>query len=208
MGIRSSGLLSHRRIRAWHYTRLCDHEIDNIRQRGIKPSTLDLLRHRLDQMVMHGYFSKRTRTILFDFSPLHSEGFGRRSGMFWVTSRPIRVEESDVEYLLRYWGGEATYWLHIDKESDVRSLLSSTGQPRVLEMCVPLSGNARLLNAAQSVLTTFGKTLGVHVRRFHIDLNVTRELPPDSIIRIHAADELEFRSLAQGYPASFDEDLE
>ena len=182
MGIRSSGLLSHRRIRAWHYTRLCDHEIDNIRQRGIKPSTLDLLRHRLDQMVMHGYFSNQTGDILFDSSPLHSEAFGLRSGMFWITSRPIRVDESDVKYLLRYWGGEVAYWQHIDKESDLRSLLSNTGQSRVLEMCISLSDNAGLLNAAQSVLTTFGKILGAHARHFHINLNVKRELPPDSII--------------------------
>jgi hypothetical protein len=48
-----------RTIRAWHYTRLLDAEVDVIRKIGLYPSTLEILRHRQQALVDAGILTGR-----------------------------------------------------------------------------------------------------------------------------------------------------
>jgi hypothetical protein len=61
-------------IRAWHYTRLTDDELENIRNNGIYPGTLDTLRQRIDAQAAKGLFSRADADALYDASPCHQAG--------------------------------------------------------------------------------------------------------------------------------------
>jgi hypothetical protein len=62
-------LMEVRTIRAWHYTRLTDAEVDVLRHGGIYPSSLDTIRSRLEAQVAAGAFSQEVADRLFADSP-------------------------------------------------------------------------------------------------------------------------------------------
>ncbi|NJM42720.1 MAG: hypothetical protein HC853_19280 [Anaerolineae bacterium] len=67
------GLMEARTIRAWHYTRLTDAEIDALRQGGIYPSSLDTIRARFAAQVAAGALTQEVADRLFADSPYQSD---------------------------------------------------------------------------------------------------------------------------------------
>lgn len=65
-------LMEVRTIRAWHYTRLTDAEVDVLRQGGIYPSSLDTIRSRFTAQVVAGEFSQEIADRLLAESPYQS----------------------------------------------------------------------------------------------------------------------------------------
>ena len=193
-----------RTIRAWHYTRLTDAEVDIIRSNGIYPSTLGTIRRRLDTQVAASVFSAEVADALFAASPLNfnSEQLKARSNKFWMTSHPRQViGDSGVSLLLGNWGGESVYfWL---RDAALKELVARTGVPRVLEMAVPLDATGRAYSAGRAVVATFGRTLGCNPDKEAFDLYSIRALGPEAVIAIHSEGEPHFAELGRGYPSGF-----
>jgi hypothetical protein len=188
-----------RTIRAWHYTRLTDAEIDKIRANGVHPSTLESLRLRLDAMVTAGLFTAETADALFAASPFH-EQLDVRSNRFWMTSHPLAIDDSSVTSLLGNWGGESVYfWL---QDAALQEMVASIGVPRVLEISVPLNATCRAYWAGQAVVSTFGRALGYRTDHA-FDLYCIRDLGPESVIAAHSEGGPAFTTLARGYPPEF-----
>jgi hypothetical protein len=191
-----------RTIRAWHYTRLIDAEVGALRRGGIYPSTLERIRQRLDAQVTADVFSAELADALFAASPFHHpEQCGPRSNKFWMTSQPVAIEGSGVELLLGNWGGEGVYfWL---QDAKLKELVAGIGKPRVLEMAVPLNATRHAYSAAEAIVATFGRTLGLAPYRKDFDLYVTCPLGPDALFAIHTEGEPRFTQIGKEYPASF-----
>jgi hypothetical protein len=97
-----------RTIRAWHYTRLTDTEVEAMRTTGINLSSLGAIRQRLDVQVAAREISADTADALYAASPFHDpEQIGPRSDKFWMTSHPVEIGDGRVTLLLGNWGGEA-----------------------------------------------------------------------------------------------------
>jgi hypothetical protein len=191
-----------RTIRAWHYTRLTDAEIDNIHANGIHLSTLGTLRQRHADAVAAGFLTKDEAEALFAKRPLH-QAQEVRSNRFFMTSHPVTVGDACVRALVGNWGGESTYhWLGDD--CALKSLVAVIGVPRVLEIVVPLSLTRHASRAADAVIATFGCMLGCNHPDFDgFDLYAARALRPDAVIAIHTQGEPNFAALGQGYPVAF-----
>lgn len=97
-------LMEARTIRAWHYARLTNEEVDVLRQGGIYPSSPDTFRLRFAAQVAAGTFSQEVADRLFADSPYQSDQFDSRSGKFWMVSHPYNVEYYGVTLLLESWG--------------------------------------------------------------------------------------------------------
>lgn len=97
-------LMEERTIRAWHYTRMTDAEVDALRHGGIYPSTLDNIRARFATQVAAGAFTEAVADPLFADSPYQSDQRGSRSNKFWMVSHPVDIEDGGVELLLESWG--------------------------------------------------------------------------------------------------------
>jgi hypothetical protein len=98
--------VAERTIRAWHYTRLTDAEVEVLRRDGVHLSTPESLRQRLDAIVAAGALSPKAVNELYARSPFHSDQHGGRVNRFWMTSHPIDVKDGGVEPLMKHWGGE------------------------------------------------------------------------------------------------------
>ena len=147
-----------RSIRAWHYTRLTDPEVDALRRDGIHLSTPASLRARLDALVAVGVLQAQVADSLYAKSPFHSDQMKARSNKFWMASHPIAIDDRGVEPLLARWGGEvASFWT---KDPALLAPLAAMGRPCVLELAVPLALTRHSHSAGQAVVATFGRSLG------------------------------------------------
>jgi hypothetical protein len=191
-----------RTIRAWHYTRLTDADVNIILRTGVNTSTLETIRRRLDAQVAASVFSAKTADALFAGSPFHhKEQSGARINKFWMTSHPLGSDDGGVMPLLGSWGGEAIYfWL---QDATLKKLVAGIGKPRVLELAVPLDATRHAYSAGQAVVATFGQTLGREPNMEAFDLYATRALGPEAVIAIHTEGQPDFGALAREYPAGF-----
>jgi hypothetical protein len=73
------GLLATRSIRAWHYTRMTDNEVEDLQRDGIYLSTPDTIRARFAAQVEAGAFTQAIAIQLFADSPFQSDQLKARS---------------------------------------------------------------------------------------------------------------------------------
>lgn len=190
-----------RTIRAWHYTRMTDAEVESLRRGGIYLSTLETIRRRFDAQVAAGVFSAEVADALFAASPFQGDQRRSRSDKFWMTSHPLDIEDGGVTLLLGNWGGESAYfWL---RDPALEALVARLGVPRVLEVAVPLDATRHAYSAGRAVVATFARTLGCKPEKEAFDLYTTRPLGPEAVLAIHSEGEADFATLARGYPLAF-----
>ena len=194
-------LMEARTIRAWHYTRMTDDEIDRLREQGIYPSSLENIRARFAAQVAAGEFSQEIAAKLFADSPYQSDQRESRSNKFWMASHPVEIEDGGVELLLESWGGEAAYFWQ--RDAALQDLLKRIGRPRVLEIAMPLVHSCQGYSAAEAVVASFGRTLGCRPDKHAFDLYSHQRLDPAHILGVHSEGEPNFGAMARGYPAGF-----
>jgi hypothetical protein len=193
-------ILQVRTIRAWHYTRLVDAEVNIIRETGVYPSTLKTLRRRLNAQVTAKAFSAADANTLYKASPFHEQE-NIRSGRFWMTSDPTAPDDGGVRLLLGNWGGEATYfWLEDER---LKKLVAVIGRARILEIAIPVSKTREWYSAGKAVVAAYARTLGCRPDRGAFDLYSTTSLEPAAVLAIHSEGDANFASMARGYPAGF-----
>jgi hypothetical protein len=153
-------LMELRTIRGWHYTRLTDNEVDALLTLGIRMSTQEATRQRLDAQVAAHSMSRETADAIFAQSPLHDpQQPEARSSCFWVRSHPSDVTNMDVTLLLENWSGEVVYfWL--DVHPHLQEVVSRIGRARVIEVAVQLDATRHTYSASRAVAATFARTLG------------------------------------------------
>jgi hypothetical protein len=191
-----------RMIRAWHYTRLTDAEVEEMRTTGIYLSTLDATRRRLEAQVTAGEFSAEIAGALFQASPFHHpEEVKPRSNKFWMTSHPVEIGDGGVRLLLGNWGGESVYfWL---EDPQLKKAVAEIGKPRVVEIAVPLNATGGAYVAGRAVVATFALSLGSRPDFRAFDLYTNRALGPDAILTVHTEGEAVFTEIGKGYPINF-----
>lgn len=194
-------LMETRTIRAWHYTRMTDAEVHALRQRGIYPSTLDNIRARFAAQVATGAFTAKVADRLFADSPYQSDQRGSRSNKFWMVSHPDDVEDGGVTLLLESWGGESAYFWQRDPA--LQSLLKGIGTPRVLEIAMPLTHSRHSYSAAEAVVATYARALGVTPDKKAFDLYTHQPLGPAHLLAVHSEGEADYAMIGRGYPAEY-----
>lgn len=199
-------LMVARSVRGWHYTRMTDAEVELLRQRGVYPSNLELIRRRLDSLVEAEEIMPEVADMLFSTSPFHDDEMGGRGGKFWTVSQPLPVTRSDVTPLLRSWGGESIYWRLQD--ADLKASIARIGRPRVLEIATPLDAGTEAYSAAKAVTRTFAMSLGCKVTKEYLDLHVVRALGPEAVLAVHTEGDDVYPRIARGYPAGIMEELD
>lgn len=189
-----------RTMRAFHYTRLDDAEVDLMCREGIELSTPDTLRKRIAARVAAGFLAPGDIDLLLQASPFQQQ-LKNRSGMFWMTSHPNAIDDGGVRPLMKHWGGEvASMWL---KDEMLLAALAAMGKPRVIELAVPLAKTPHSYRAAKAVIATFGRSAGSIPDKNSFDLYANRPLPPEAVLAVHTEGEPDFANLARGYPAGF-----
>lgn len=194
-------LMASRTIRAFHYTRLTDEEVIDLRRSGIHLSTPETLRLRLDTLVATGCLSADTANRLYDASPFHSDQRDGRSGKFWMASHPIAIDDGGVKPLMERWGGEVASFFVGDLA--LSAPLSRLGKARIIEIATPLGATRHTYAASKAVVATFGRSLGAIPDKFDFDLYVNTPLPANTVLTVHTEGEATFVAMGRTYPADF-----
>jgi hypothetical protein len=191
-----------RTIRGWHYTRLTDAEVEQLRTTGITLSSLEATRQRLGAQVAAGELPADIADALFAASPFqHREQVGPRSDKFWMTSHPVEIVDGGVTLLLSNWGGEAVYfWLN---DTHLKAAVASIGKPRVIEVAVPLNATRRAYLASKAVVAAYARSLGCRPDFGAFDFYAARALGPDAVLAVHSKGEAAFAQMGNGYPTSY-----
>ena len=198
---RLSGTMQSRTIRAWHYSRLTDHEIVKLRNEGVHLSTPTALRARLDALVATGELTGHVADALYSMSPFHSEQLDARAGKFWMSSHPVRINDSGVVPLMAHWGGEVASMFV--KDPLLLEPLAAIGKPRIVELAVPLSLTPHSYSAAIAILASFGRSLKCVSEKKAFDLYVALPLKSEAILRVHSQGEPEFNGVGFIYPKGY-----
>lgn len=193
--------MQNRTIRAFHYTRLTDAEVALLRRDGVHLSTPVTLRTRLTALVDAGHLTAETADMLYAASPFYSDQLTTRSGMFWMTSHPIAIDDGGVTPLLTHWGGEvASMWV---EDPALLAPLATAGEPRIIELAVPMDLTNRSHVAGEAVIATFGRSLGCIPGKHAFDLYTTEPLKAEAILAVHSKGDATFVTMGRGYPQAF-----
>ena len=93
-----SRLMDGRTIRAWHYTRLTDREVDTLCRYGIHLSTPASLRGRLDAIVADGQLTAAETDVLWAHNMFNHQ-HDSRAEKFWATSHPSGSTTAEMPVL-------------------------------------------------------------------------------------------------------------
>jgi hypothetical protein len=191
-----------RTIRAWHYTRMTDAEVENLRRDGIQLSTLETLRARLGAQVASEALSPGLADKLFAASPLNRGQLDNRTHRFWMVSHPDPIDDSGVKRLLAYWGGEvASFWTD---DPELLVPLAGLGASRILEIAVPLSVTSfGAHSAGQAVVASFARRAGGTPEKRAFDICATEPLPPSAVLAVHTEGEPLFAAVGRTYPPGY-----
>ncbi|MBB2793638.1 UNVERIFIED_ORG: hypothetical protein GGD58_002497 [Rhizobium pisi] len=198
---RVGDLMASRTIRAFHYTRLTDDEVAELRRSGIHLSTPTTLRRRLDALVVSGALPAEIADRLYDASPFQSEQRDARSDKFWMVSHPIAVDNNGVAPLMARWGGEvASFWVN---DAALSAPLTRLGRARIAEIAVPLEATRHSHAASKAVVATFGRARGAIPEKSVFDLYLKASLPATAVSAVHTESDAAFTAMGRSYPAGF-----
>lgn len=134
-------LLSGYLLRAYHCTRLLDHEVVRIRSQGLRLLTAELIRDRVESALLHGDISVPEHDLLLAehvFATGSAEN--RRDQVCLALSRrTFTWQASGVQPLLSHWGGEGMRGPHNGR------LLRSLGRPAIVVALLDLTMPGRHL---------------------------------------------------------------
>lgn len=194
-------LIASRHIRTFHYTRLTDDEVGDLRRSGIHLSTPEALRRRLDALVASGGLPEDIANRLYGESPFHSDQLDARSGKFWMASHPVEINDSGVKPLMERWGGEvASFWV---SDAVLFTPLTRLGKARIIEIATPLDASHHTHAASKAMVATFGRSRGAIPEKSAFDLYVETPLPMGAVLAVHTEDEATFAAMGRTYPAGF-----
>jgi hypothetical protein len=198
-------IMSTKTVRAFHYSRMTDGEVEAALSDGIVPTSVEFLKKRVDRQIAAGRMTPEQGTRIITRSPLHAD-FGVRKG-FWSTTVPFHPADPAVKLLVEHWGGESAYWLFVGTEDeDMIDLLKGIGRGRIIEIAIPLKdANEGLaeFSVARTAVREYARSRGYEIYSGGLDLDIERPLPSDVILRVHTEGDKDYVKMGSGYPSSF-----
>ncbi|WP_395517747.1 hypothetical protein [Pseudorhizobium flavum] len=193
-------------VRAFHYTRMTDDEVDRLQAGGVVLTSVDFLRERLGRRVEAGDLSQELADQIVSRTALANAEFGVRDG-FWLTALPIPPADSRVNLLVQHWGGEGAYWaFETGSEDQILETLRGIGRGRIVEFQVPIKSalmGETGAGTATNMLDVYASRLGILRYPRDLDLNLVSPLPASAVLKVHSQGEREYDRFAVGYPFSF-----
>jgi hypothetical protein len=180
-------------LRGFHCTRLTDDEVAKIRSEGMMPPDASMLRERIIAVQnANGMMSQIADRLIEtnDASDLN------RTGRIWfIFTAELLKRQSGVEWLFRYWGGEALYGRHIS-DPETGPVLASIGQPTIVEATVPLAADLIGFPDKQ-IINQFLASRGLPTSERDYSDRTTLPVPPSRVRRIISRADDEFELLTR-----------
>lgn len=139
-------LLQGYRVRAYHGTRLLDHERDDVRTNGLCVLTPEFVDERIENAHRHGCIDDAERKLLLASSVFRSrQPEPSRAGFVFLFTAHAELENPwrhGLHHMLEEWGGEAI--LMSAESRDLPPHLVTLGKPTVVVAAVEFGAPDRL----------------------------------------------------------------
>lgn len=120
-------------IRAYHCTRLLDHEAATIRSEGLLVLDEDLVTTRIDAALAHGHLSDDLASSIRAGQHFARRLPGDREGQVCLVVSTTAFDRTGLHHLLATWGGEAIYAQHVDHKTPQLEMLRELGRPTIVQ---------------------------------------------------------------------------
>jgi hypothetical protein len=178
-------------LRGFHCARLTDDEVAKIRWDGMMPPDRSMLQERIIAVQNATGMTPRISRRLIEKNDASDPN---RAGRIWfIFTAGLLKRQSGVEFLFRYWGGEALYGRHID-DPETGLILGSIGQPRIVEATVPLAADLIGFPDKQ-IVNQFLASRGLPTSDREYADRTTLAVPPSRVQRIISRTDDEFELL-------------
>lgn len=158
-------LIRGRLVRAFHATRLLEHEIANIRFGGLAPLSQALIERRIQGAVIAGDLEQLAGESLLHGNALKSRRNELRADQvcLFLSDCVMRDEVGGIWKLLTIWGGEGINFTHA---GNAHKEVLRIGQPAIVVAHLDLSGNTISYNCWPELRRIFvGRWLGFGVNK-------------------------------------------
>jgi hypothetical protein len=118
-------------LTGYHCTRLTEVEIEEVRAKGLLPSSPAMLTQRIRRLPIPTSIQDRLCSE-------NQAADGNRKGMIWFCLFPPILDDFGVKRFFQSWGGEALYNSH-ERDPETGPVLRQIGIPCVVEIKVPVS---------------------------------------------------------------------
>jgi hypothetical protein len=136
-------LLSGQKLIAFHCTRLLEHEVAEIRERGLRQLTADLIADRIASAHAAGAINEELRNLLSSKNALEWWNADSREGQVCTVLGRGTLDEHarGVSPFLETWGGEGIYfaWDRTDTEEELKRL----GRPAIVVVRLDVTDGER-----------------------------------------------------------------
>ncbi len=169
-------------FRAYHATRLLDHEVESIRGSGLRILSEELVVQRVGAALDHNAITKKEQAALRSANVFAERKQAHREGQICLAlSSQQFLNASGFCSLLSYWGGEA-----ISKSSAIKRLpepVRRIGKPAIVVAAIDLSFPWRVHRVDPGVLHTFVATF-LRLQNIGADVFYRTSVPPEQIVDI------------------------
>jgi hypothetical protein len=174
------------KLRAFHFTRLLDHERALVFAQGLRPLTLDLVTDRINAAQNIGVITETEADELRDASVFSTGEEQHRAGQVClVLSRNVYQScPDDCTPLMRQWGGEAIH--NSSRTSMVSVHLLTLGKPCIVEAAIDIcvQGEHRIFPAMHKAFV--GRFL--NFEDAGADVFYRAPVPPECILSINTVE--------------------
>ncbi len=208
---RLAELMESKTIRAFHYTRMVDFEVEDVLANGFYAPTTEnsflLLSERVGRLVKEGLLTIHEGDRIYASSPLNDPGQLKARQGFWMTSRAFQPDDPSVNLLLNHWGGEVGYfWIDESQDHDLLNRVQSIGRGRIFEIAVPLVEKEGqpifgCYSAAKDIINGFAQKQGFQTDRLGFDLSIKTALPASAILAVHTEGDESYVTFGVNDPA-------
>ncbi|MFJ9806527.1 hypothetical protein [Streptomyces wuyuanensis] len=177
-------MLAGRLLRAYHATRLLDHEIEDVRAFGLRALTEDSLTNRVDRAIQAGSIDTAYLTALQESTALLHEpthAAKHRFGEVSLVSSSQPLEKSWPVRLLSNWGGEVRQFGPVWTDSEFETI-RWLGRPSLIIAGVDVSTPAAAGTGRELIFDFLGTRLGLNGNG--VTIHYTADIPAKQIVNI------------------------
>lgn len=128
-------LLNPNRLEMVHCTKLLAHEIENIKNYGLRVLTTELVTERISSAFEYEYLTVQEKEFLLnDYQrKLNRNDYKYRQNQLWlVTPKRLSSHDCGAERLFTSWGGESVYNEHDVDQTPIAKKLKALGIPCIV----------------------------------------------------------------------------
>lgn len=183
-------ICSNRSLEIFHVTRLTDLEIEDLKKYGLRPSSIDLFRRKIELALSEGLFDKNFGDELLANSYIMNQTQQVRWNSLYVNFGDSELKKSMSNFynLARIWGGECLNFTRFGNSN--AEILKRIGQPSIVYGHIPLENLADKYYSG-SLYSAFASAFSEykHTQSFQL----SEGIPATQIIKVLTSKDAEFQ---------------